>query len=129
MNELIVPHPAVAVTVAYLGSRLEVPVAGKMPRTRPAAFVRVSRAGGVMSNLVTDAPLLVFECWATTGPAAEDLANLVRAHLKQAPSSFAAGAWIRWWREAGGPSEFPDPDVTDMERWQLSGTLGIATKK
>lgn len=128
--ELILPHPAVVVAVSLMKSVLpaDVHVSSKMPRTRPEKIVRISRAGGPMANMVTDAPLLIFECWAISSVDAENLANLVRAELARSQSKTIDGAFIRWYREAGGPADFDHPDVTDMSRWQLSGELGIATK-
>lgn len=126
MAELITPAPALAVVVKLLGPLLgSVPIASKMPKTRPPSIVRVSRAGGGMTNPVTDRPVLIFECWAPDSVAAETLANQVRAHMKANQFAAVDGVRLLGWSEAGCV-EFDDPDVTTQSRWQVTGTLGIA---
>lgn len=125
--ELIVPAPAVAVAVKLLNDRVAPPVSSKVPNPRPATFVRVSRAGGGMSNIVTDRPWLIFECWAPTEAEAEMLANLVGAHLKAAQFETINGAKLLGWSEAGRAS-FNDPAVPSQSRWQVTGTLGISAQ-
>lgn len=128
------PHPAIPVAIELVRTGLtaagtEVRVASDYPRTDPALFVRVDRAGGVMSNLITDAPLLIVECWATRGGTvrAETLAMQVRGVLANAQSKTFRGAFIRGWDEAG-VAPLDDPDKPGMERWQVTGTLSIAVK-
>ena len=136
-----VPHPAVAVLVQYLREFLPVynptvSVASKFPRqSTPDRVVRVSRVGGSMSNLVTDLPLMLFECYAraiggdTADVAAEKLAMDVRATLAASTArTTTGGAWLRRWTEAGC-APLDDPDQPDYARWQVTGTIGIATRR
>ena len=125
--ELIVPAPAVALVVKLLNDRLAAPVHSKVPATRPTTFVRVSRAGGGMKNLVTDLPTLIFECWAPTEAEAEVLSNLVTGHLRAAQFESVNGTRLLGWSEAGRVS-FPDPALQSQARWQVTGSLGISTQ-
>ncbi|BDB58987.1 hypothetical protein RDE2_07810 [Rhodococcus sp. RDE2] len=128
MVELITPAPALATVVKLLTPLLApVPVTTRMPKTRPPSIVRVDRAGGVMANKVTDRPVLIFECWAPDEPAAEQLADRVRALLKAHRFSSVDGVRLLGWEEAGC-AHFDDPDVTTQSRWQITGTLGIAAR-
>ena len=67
--------------VTYLRPLLGVHVSTKIPRTRPAEHVRVTRAGGSRLNLILERPLLIVECWAADSVAAFDLAARAAAHL------------------------------------------------
>lgn len=127
--------PAVLVAVAYLADKLDVPVFDTVPRQhRPDAFVRVTRAGGVRSNLVSDSALLVFECWDKTS--AESLAVRTADLVEAAPGECIAytddsgtegAAWINAYNEVGGPAQHLDAKITDMDRWVFSAEWAIAT--
>ncbi len=127
-------HPAVSVVVAYLGSMLDVPVSSRVPVDRPDSFVRVSRVGGLKTNIVTDGPMIKCECWHPVS--AESLAMRVMDLLEDLPPSFVdyrdddgnpQRAWVSTFTEIGAPAELPDPDVSTQDRWILTVALGIAT--
>ncbi|MBJ8342778.1 hypothetical protein JGU71_28200 [Antrihabitans sp. YC3-6] len=80
-----------------------------------------------MSNIVTDRPWLIFECWAPTEAEAETLANLVAAHLRAAQFETINDVKLLGWSEAGRAS-FNDPAVPSQSRWQVTGTLGISAQ-
>ena len=80
-----------------------------------------------MRNLITDAPMLIFECWASTAPEAERLANLVAAHLQAMQYEMIDGTKLLGWSEMGRAS-FDDPAVPNQSRWQVTGTLGICAQ-
>lgn len=128
--------PAVTVVVAYLTSRLGMPVWREVPRTRPRTFVRVVRVEGVKSTPVTDNPMMVIECWAPNSVAAEGLSGRVADILEDAPSQWVdyvdedgikKRAWITGHHEVSGPKSFDDPSVADQSRWTFTVQLGIAT--
>jgi len=138
---MLVAHPAVSVAVALLEAKLPqletgpVWVSSHFPDTDHDRVVRVDRLHGGMTNMVTDAPFMLFECWAravpgvTTGDIeAERLANHVRACLTGARSERHAEAFVRYWKDAGANSH-PDLDRPGMARWQVIGTLGLAVKR
>lgn len=118
------PKPAVAVAVAILKA-LPVPVASKAPLVTPVSYVRVSRVGGGMTNLVTDRAALLVECFADDGVAAEALANQARGLLTQARGHVHANAFVRWYTETQGPVDFPDGEKS---RYQFMGDLLVGTQ-
>lgn len=121
--------PAVGVAVALLNEHLvSVRAGGKWPKSKPASFVRVSRVGGTKDTMVTDRPVLLFECWAPDSVHAEGLANSVRTIMFSNQFEFVDGYKLTGWTEVSCV-EFDDPDVTTHSRWQVTGTLGIAARR
>lgn len=140
--EVIVPKPALAAAVAMLREGLEdlgwpgIYVANVKPGEAdgsdvyPDRFVKVTRTGGGMNNMVTDRALLLVECWSVDSTEAENLANACRALFRVSAlrQQQFAGAWIRGWDEAGdGPVDFPDPSLASHDRWQFLGGLLVST--
>lgn len=123
-------HPAIPVAIAAVRTYLPstVKIATKYPPADPDALVQVSRVGGGKSNLVTDSPLMLFECWAKSEGAAESLANDTASALEAAQFESFLGAQLRGWSEAGR-APLLDPDKPGMFRWQITGTLGISVNK
>lgn len=122
MTEIVVFPDVEAALVAALKPVLGVPVVTKVPPTRPASFVRLTRVGGARLNRITDRPLVVFECWAATEDDASALARLTRAHVEALAQSFAGEAWVRAVVEVSGPQSFPDP-VSGTPRYQYTAQL------
>jgi len=142
MVEVIVPKPALSAAIALLRDGLadhgwpDIFVGSTKPgeaqgfAVYPDQFVKVTRSGGGMNNLVTDRALLLVECWSVDSVEAENLANTCRALLRAAPYQGQpfAGAYIRGWDEAGdGPVDFPDPSLASHNRWQFLGGLLVST--
>jgi hypothetical protein len=112
MVEVIAFPSAEAVAVGYVQDRLTArgivaTVATKVPAVRPELMVKPRRIGGPRANLVTDAPMMVFDCWAPTEIAAEDLARVVRAEVLAMPGQSDVCSHVD---EVGGPVNQPDPD-------------------
>lgn len=124
MTEPVLFPDAEALLVAYLGGLLAVPVSTKVPNPRPASFVRLRRVGGARRDLVTDSPVLVFECWAATETEAERLAATARAHVGALEQTTVSGVYVRSVEEVGGPVPFPDP-ATDTPRYQFTARLNL----
>lgn len=125
---LFVPAPATEVAIALVRERLpdgfdDVLVSDRVPDDRPERMVRLSRlpGGGLAAAGATDVVRLLVECWSMDDGEAERLANVVRAVLASSRSHWAAGTFIRHWKEDGGPYEFPD--TSGQARWQLTGEL------
>lgn len=126
MTEAVAFPDIEGVLVTYLTGRLSgVPVATRVPATRPPKFVRVSRVGGARRDLITDQPIVVVEAWATTETDAADLARTVRAYVGAMEQSAVGSAWIRRVREVGGVQSFPDPR-SESPRYQF--TVQIDTR-
>lgn len=123
-----VPQPAVKTAIAILTDALDpVPVVPTVPRTRPPMFIRVSRIGGGQTNPVTDIARILVECWGPGIATAESMANTARAALRNAGGTTVGTAYVRSFRNEQGPVDFPDPDVSDMTRFQFFGDLNIST--
>ncbi len=95
-----------------------------IPNPRPAEFIRVSRAGGVPFNPVTDRARLVVENWGTDPGACAVDAALTQACFLAARRSVVAGVHVASVEIAGGPQDFPDP-VTDHPRYVQTVELGL----
>lgn len=135
MAEFIALFPPIRVAIAVLNTvlvprREGLKIGSKYPTTDPAQFVRVDRVGGTMSNVVTDNPLMLFECWTRndSAPNAEALANDVLSSLAAARFGVYDDAFVRWWNPVGC-APLNDPDKPMMSRWEVSGELGLATKR
>ena len=98
-----------------------------MPKVRPAQFIRVSFAGGDRPNIVTKLPRLLIELWGKTPEDLEDMYDRAHQALEDAAGTTVAGCFIRKWGNEQGPVDFPDPDVTDMRRWQFHGDWNVST--
>lgn len=96
------------------------------PRDVAEPYFRINRVGGIMANPVTDAAMLAIAAYAADPAAAADMANRVREALIAARATMVGDAWVRWWTEAAGPANFPDP-TSKLTRYQFSGQLFIAT--
>ena len=117
MTEVIVFPDTEGILVSALNARLDVPVLTKVPNPRPPAFVRLVRVGGFRPNLVTDRAMVVFECWAATGTAAERLSALVQGHVfALAPDT------VRRVHEIAGRQSFPDP-LSETPRYQFTAQI------
>jgi hypothetical protein len=124
--EVIVPKSAVGAALAILAPTNAKP-ATKAPKQYTTSFIRLSRVGGGMENMVTDGANLLVECFAPDGVQAETLANHARALFAASVTGVFAGAYIRWWEETSGPVDFHDPD-TEWSRYQFTGRLSVSTQ-
>lgn len=139
MPELIVAKPSVGATVQALKAGLaDTAFAGtfassKRPDTSagqslPDRFIRVTRTGGGMLNLVTDRAALLVECYTALGDG-ERLANTGIGVLARAAGQQTryAGAFIRGIGAIYGPTDFPDPLVPSHDRYQFTCDLYVST--
>ncbi|WP_156162004.1 hypothetical protein [Nocardia vulneris] len=127
-------HPAISVAVALLSGHLTIPVFNAAPAVLPDSFVRITRVGGAKQNIVTDGPMLTFECWNPVS--AEELAMQVLDIIENSPGEFVEyrsddgtprKAWISGYEEVGAPAQHPESDVQLSDRWVFTARLGIAT--
>lgn len=86
-----------------------VAVGTKVPNPRVVPFVLVRRLGGVRRNLVTDEPLISLECWDADDAAAQNLAQLARAHMGALQGVVLDGTTVYRVDEISGPQDLPDP--------------------
>lgn len=86
-------------------------VSTRVPSPRPARFVKVTRTGGLRASVGHELAQVTLDCWDSSGgPAAANLARLVRGHV----STFHGFV-----REFAAPSFTPDPQ-TDTPRYRMT---------
>lgn len=124
----LIPPDGLRAAITVLADAFpDVHVAGAVPRTRPDQFVYVSQIGATQPNPNTDKPRILVECWAPTPKIAHDMAYTAGTALRNAAGSIVEDVFIRRWDNQQGPTDFPDPAVSDQERWQIFGDLNIST--
>jgi hypothetical protein len=99
------------------------PVVIGVPDPRPSRFVRLVRVGGSQSNLVTDRPRIVFECWSTVGVDAAALAALVRALVNALAPGYVGAVWVDRVIDIG-VAYSPDPQ-TGTPRYLVTAELHV----
>ncbi len=99
---------------AHLLPLVSAPVHTTTPSPLPDAYVLLRRTGGPRIGLVADQPMLTVECWATTIPAASDLAVEVRAHINATPGRLSG---VNRVQEFSGPALLPSPDAPNHARF------------
>ncbi len=122
------PQDDIAALIAILEEAFPgMAVSTRRPMKWSESFIRVTRIGGYMSNIVTDTGRQLIECWALDGPTARGMTRTARAALRNAQGKIFDGAFIRSWDDEQGPVDFPDPDVPSWYRWQFHGDLSVST--
>lgn len=127
MSEWPKAQPAVYTAIAILREALPgVTVGAKTPTGQLGTCVRVTRAGGTRAAINTDVSWILVQCYAPITEV-EDLCATCSQALSEARATFVDGVWVRGWDGEQGPVDFPDPDVTHLERWQFHGHLNLST--
>ena len=119
MEDVTYPDPKAAL-IAYLSEHLDVPVASRVPNTRPEAFVRVLLAGGQGSveGLLSDVAFTV-ESWDNNEAAAQARAQRIRGLLRKA---YAMGGYPVYGHKEWGPPV----DLADLSlQWRYTFTFAI----
>ena len=111
---------ALELVAPLVRSQVECPVVTKVPRPRPPVFIRLDQSAPVRVNPVVDRTELIVQVYAPDADTALGIAEHVREWLLDLD---AYGARVQQWSESAGPYEFPDPDLPEIQRWQISGTI------
>lgn len=102
----------VAAVKAWLDARLGgVKAFADVPKTRPESFVILTPSGGSDLSPVHDRALMMVDSWGPTAAKAQDLAQLVRAHLGSLRNDRVRGVLIYTAKPLGGLVYVPDPDA------------------
>lgn len=109
MRDAVLFPDAAKAVATYLNDALDVTTDIKVPNPRPATFLRVQRVGGPSREVVIDDATVVVEAWAPTDQAAENLAQLARAHLLALHGDTVGTTLIYRCIDVGGPGRLPDP--------------------
>lgn len=105
-----------------------IPISTQLPREVTVPRIRIERVGGKDENRVTASPRFAIQIYAADGPAAEGITGQLALALLEGEwpgTRTAAGHRLRGWEEESVMS-FPDPDRTDLARWQILGRLRIS---
>lgn len=103
----------------------------KLPPSLPARCVLVTRTGGVLRDMVTDAPMLSFDCYArTSGSPDENAAVTMAGRLRSWCSALErAGELldvpVYEVTGAGGPYRNPDPRAPQFARFTFTITAAL----
>lgn len=130
MNPVALFPDATATAISWLRERnpsLTISTNYIADPTQPVVVVR--RTGGQQSTLVTDQAFLSVDVWADDAPdneaAAHDLAQQLRAQLKNMAAHIIGGVAVCRVADLGGLARLPDP-ATDRERWTF--TLAVTVR-
>ena len=112
--------------VAQVGTRIYVGGLPKNPANPVLPAVVVTRVGGAMVPPV-DQALVQFDCWATTGSAAEQLAVSVAGVLDSTPGSTLLTTGVRFkGAQITSVNWLPDP-ASDLPRYIVTAQVVAAT--
>lgn len=122
--EVLVPADAEAAVIAELNARMPglgfpgVLSSTKIPKPRPAEFIRVYRTGGVSPDVVSDSYSLTVEAYAGGEVRAERICAFAVAALQAAGRDGWVGSVpCRSVSVFSLPANLPDPNVTDRHRY------------
>lgn len=100
--------------VRFLAMKLHpLHVGTKVPRTRPAEFVRVWRTGGASANRVLDQPILTVQAWGSNSH------ELIRQCREALMNEYTLLPLVRGVSEVTGPYYDPDPGSNE-DRYSCS---------
>lgn len=108
-----------AMVVSFLEDRLApLKVSTKVPKVRPAEFVRVWRTGGAAANRVLDRPTLTIQAW---GPNSHELIRVCREAIL---NEYTQMPLVRGVEEITGPYYDPDPG-SNADRYSCNLQLQV----
>lgn len=139
MAEILVAPDGVSLMIAWLTAELPtipeqapVNVYRDVPKQRPAAFICVRQAGGPGrdgSNVPLDRQLVTIDAYASSAPAARDLAQNARAVAHAARGVVHSGVQCYRVEDGGAPVDLPDPLAPDLSRSRFSVQLTLRTRR
>lgn len=109
----------------------EVTAFAKLPSKFPARLVLVTRTGGITRDMVTDAPMLSFDCYARSrGSADEGEALAIAGRLRGWCAALERdgellGVPVYEVTGVGGPFRNPDPRAPEYARFTFTITAAL----
>lgn len=114
---------AVNMVNAYTEQATGILCVTKVPRLRPARFIRTVRTGGFRRDAVTDVARVTFECWGNSSTEAERDAQTIRDLFFRSKGTVLLSGGNRYKihgvNEVAAPSDSPDID-SGAPRYTLS---------
>lgn len=96
-------------------------VVSKVPMDRPDLFVRIDQGVPVAKSPGTEEATVAIQVYGTDLERVLTVIHQIRFFMLDKVYSDVPQVYD--WDEIQGPHDFPDPDLTDVFRWQISGTL------
>lgn len=121
---MIEPAPVEQAYIAHLNAALAEPVSTRVPASRPAAFVRLTRTGGQRRSVVLADSNLLVECWGSTETLAWDLCRRAWSLVAATEHSTVGPVWVNRVRLTD-PVNFPD-SASGSPRYQFIVTATVA---
>lgn len=109
----------------------EVTAYAKLPPKFPARLVLVTRTGGQQRDMVTDAPMLSFDCYARSGGSADEseavaIAGRLRGWCESLErDGDLLGVPVYEVSGVGGPYRNPDPRAPEFARFTFTITAAL----
>ena len=97
------------------------PVVTLVPRKATPLFIRVDIGAFTATSPASQAGLVALQAYGDDLDEAVDLILSLREYLLD--GVFHNDAKLLGWEEEAGPHIFPDPDIPDKHRWQITGQL------
>lgn len=116
--------PAITVLRELLLPHVDVPVVSKVPTKRPDTFIRVDSAAPVVVSPVHERVRGIIQVYSTDRSLGWELARKCRGILEAAEVFHDD---IYGCDDIRGPEDFPDPDLSNVFRWQLHGILFLTS--
>lgn len=113
-----------AALISDLAPKCGVPFYSSIPDTRDDRYVTVKRGGGARRGLVMDAPIIEFECFASSRAAASALAHSVRAQVSALQGQTVSTITIYRVTEYAGPAYLRHP-IHNQHRYVFTAALDV----
>ena len=107
-----------AALVKYLRDEIGVQVGTRVPATRPASFIRLTRTGGAPLDRAQSRPTVLIECWGSDETAAWSLASKAWPLLAGHRDGIRMGAVEVTTASLTDPVNYPD-SATGTPRYQF----------
>lgn len=104
-----------------LRSRVDCPVVTLVPRKATPLFIRVDSGAFTATSPASQAGLVALQVYGDDLDEVVDLILSLRMYLLD--EVFTDDIKLLGWEEEAGPHVFPDPDIPDKHRWQITGQL------
>ena len=113
---------ALEIVLQHVRDVVDVTVTSRVPTNRPATFVRVDQGTPYMPNPITETNIVFVQVYGTDLETVLGHIGAIRTYLLDLD---AIDARVQGWEETEGPHDYPDPDLSGVYRWQLSGELSF----
>lgn len=111
---------ALGIAIEHAEKATTIPVFSKVPTERPVLFCRVDQGTPRMVNPITEQSIVFIQVYGGELEEVLDHIGAIRNHFRDLDTHDLR---VQGWEEAEGPHEVPDPDLSEVVRWQIAGVL------